>query len=160
MVTSDIQRRIKRSKQSERDLGHWLKEHDGPDPRFWGIASSTGRVGHITALQYDVVSKTYAAENKQVKMPAKFIQWWMQIIDVANREGKEPLLRIEPTNVLTGTLRKKAPEMHILTASRHAELLRIAKDYERLSIRYANVMDSLPVDYEDMFPDEGYEDGG
>ncbi len=132
MTLSDIQRRIRKSKQSERDLGHWLKEHDGPDPRFAGIASSTMRVGHITQLQYEVVSMHYAAENTQVKLPAKFVQWWLQIIDVAHANGKDPLLRIEPTNVLVGPYRKKCPEMHILTKERHAELLKkeeIADDH-------------------------------
>ena len=133
MPLSDIQRRIKKSKQSERDLGHWLILNDGPDPRLvYGAAASTGRVGHITALQYDVASKTYAAENKNVKLPIKFVQWWMQIIDVAAREGKEPLLRIEPSNVLVGP-RKKVPEMHIITAERHAELLKYEKDYEQVA---------------------------
>lgn len=154
MPQTDIQRRIKRSKQSERDLGHWLLEHDGPDPRMRGITSSTGRVGHITQLQYDVASLHYSAENKQIKLPAKFAQFWMQIIDVAIANGKDALLRIEPTNILLGP-RKKVPEMHILTAERHAELLEKEREYAKLSIRYENVMDSLPVDYEDMFPDEG-----
>ena len=81
------------------------------------------RVGHITQLQYDVVSMHYAAENKQVKLPAKFVQWWLQIIDVATANGKDPLLRIEPTNVLVGQYRKKSPEMHIITKERHAQLL-------------------------------------
>jgi hypothetical protein len=131
VALNDIQRRIKKSKQSERDLGHWLQEHDGPDPRMKGITSSTGRVGHITQLQYDVASLHYSAENKQVKLPAKIVQWWMQIIDVATNNGKEPLLRIEPTNVLVGVFRKKAPEMHIITASRHAELLQKERDLEK-----------------------------
>ena len=147
MVQNDIQRRIKRSKQSERDIGHWLELHDGVDPRFQHIASSALRVGHITQMQFDVVSKTYACENKQVKLPAKFVQWWLQIIDVAAANDKEPLLRIEPTNVLVGVFRKKAPEMHIITAERHAELLRAERQYER-------IMDSLPVDYHDMFPND------
>ena len=154
MPLTDIQRRLRKSKQSERDGGHWLMLHDGPDPRMlFGVAATTGRVGHITALQYDVASKTYAMENKNVKLPAKIVQWWMQIIDVAAREGKEPLLRIEPSNVLVGP-RKKAPEMHILTADRHADLLKKEKDYDDLAERYENVMNSLPIDYKDMFPDD------
>jgi hypothetical protein len=131
MALSDIQRRIKRSKQSERDLGHWLQEHDAPDPRMTGITSSTGRVGHITGLQYDVASLHYSAENKQIKLPAKFLQFWLQIVDIANANGKDALLRIEPTNTLVG-LRKKAPEMHIITAERHAELLRKEKVFDQV----------------------------
>lgn len=154
IVAGDIQRRIKRSKQSERDLGHWLLEHDGPDPRMAGITSSTGRVGHITQLQYDVASLHYAAENKQIKLPARFLQFWLQIIDVANSAGKNPLLRIEPTNVLVGQFRKKAPELHIITAERHAELLQAERDAVKYGTMFENVMDTLNVDYEDMFPDD------
>ncbi len=119
---SDIQRRIKRSKQSERDGGHWLLKHDGSDPAWQHVASSAGRVGHITGLQFDMVSKHYTAENKQIKLPVKFLQFWMQIVDISVTHGKDALLRIEPTNVLLGS-RKKAPVMHIITEERHAELL-------------------------------------
>jgi hypothetical protein len=127
MPLSDIQRRIKRSKQSERDLGHWLTKHDGPDARLRGIASSTGRVGHITNMRYDVTSKTYAAENKQVRLPVKLLNWWLLINDVAREQRKEALLRIDPSNLPLGS-RKTIPEMHIITKERHAELLSFEED--------------------------------
>lgn len=147
MTLNDIQRRIKRSKQSERDLGHWLEKHDGIDPRWVGIASSALRVGHITGLQFDCVSMTYVAENKQVKLPATLLKWWIQINQIAVTQGKEALLRIEPTNdVKILGIPKKPSSLHIITEDRHAELLKIEKRYEK-------VMDSLPVDYEDMFKD-------
>jgi hypothetical protein len=134
---SDSQKRFRRSKQSERDLGHWLLENDGPDLRFKGIASSTGRVGHITSLQFDVVSKSYAAENKQVKVPARLYRWWKQILQVAQDQNKEALLRIEPTNIETGPnpqLRKKPGSLHIITEDRHAELLRAEKEVHTLQM--------------------------
>jgi hypothetical protein len=87
-----------------------------------GIASSTGRVGHITQLRYDVTSATYVAENKQVKLPAKWLQWWLQINDIATQQSKEALLRIDPSNLPLGS-RKTIPEMHIITKERHQELL-------------------------------------
>lgn len=145
MPLNDAQRRLRKSKRSERTLGHWLMEHDGPDPRLSGIASTTGRVGHITQLQYDVASKTYAAENKNVKVPARLWKWWCQIIDVAIGQGKEPLLRIEPTNEPLG-LRKKYPSLHILTEDRHAELLRIERNYDKV----LDFIDDLPVGIEDL----------
>lgn len=154
VIRNEIQRRIKRSKQSERDLGHWLLQNDGPDPRLTGVTSSTGRVGHITGLQYDVASLHYSAENKQIKLPAKLAQFWLQIIDVATANGKDALLRIEPTNVLVGQFRKKVPELHIITAERHAELLQAEKDAEKYGTMFDNVMSTLPVGYQDMFPDE------
>lgn len=127
-MSNEIQRRLKRSKASERELGRHLISNDGVDPRLTpggGIASSTGRVGHITGLQYDVASKTYAAENKQVAMPMILFKWWLQICQVAKGAGKEPLLRWEPSN-------EDAPRgiepMIVVTQSRHTDLL----SYERL----------------------------
>jgi hypothetical protein len=145
MPLNEIRRRLKRSKQSERDLGHWLLKFDGPDPRMKGITSSTGRVGHITQLQYDVASMTYAAENKHIKLPVKWLQWWLQIIDIARANGKEALLRIEPSNLPLGS-RKTIPEMHIITAERHAELLKS----ERNEAKLWDFVSDLPVGIEDL----------
>ena len=127
MPLSDAQRRIKRSKQAERDLGHWLLKHDGKDPRLSGLTTSTGRVGHLTHLQFDVLSKSYAAECKQVKVPAKLFGWWRQIVSIATTQGKDALLYIEPTNTDVQGKKIRVPELHILTAERHAELLRKEK---------------------------------
>lgn len=135
MVLNDIQRRIKRSKQSERDLGHWLLKHDGlTDPKWLGIASSTGRVGHLTGLQFDCISDHYTAENKQVKMPATMLKWWIQITQIAATHGKDALLRIEPTNdVKIMGAPKKISSLHIITEERHAELLRKEKEYDEVA---------------------------
>lgn len=122
MPLNDIQRRIKRSKQSERDLGKWLLKNDGEDPKWRHITSSTGRVGFVTGLQFDVVSKTYAAENKQQKLPQKWLQVWLQILDIALRHDKEALLVIEPTNLPVGS-RKIIPKWHVITQERHEYLL-------------------------------------
>lgn len=121
-MANDIQRRLRRAKDSERRFAKWLIEHDGPHPRFrpgGGIASSTGRVGHITGLQFDCVSMSYAGENKQTVVWAGLWKFWKQVVDVARREHLEPVLRIEPTN------EDKAgyPNLHIITEERHAELL-------------------------------------
>jgi hypothetical protein len=117
MGRNENQRRLDRSKQSERDLGHWLLQHNGKCPTWGHISSSTGRVGHITDLQFDVVSTTYAAENKQVKVPVKLLRWWDQIISVAGKHGKEPMLRIVPTN------EGQHEEIHMITKVRHEALL-------------------------------------
>ena len=133
MALNDIQRRIKRSKQSERDLGHWLEKYDGVDPRWVGIASSALRVGHITGLQFDCVSMTYVAENKQVKLPATIMKWWVQINQIAVTQGKEALLRIEPTNdVKVLGIPKRPSSLHIITEERHAELLRCERELARV----------------------------
>ena len=128
MPLNDIQRRIKKSKQTERNAGHWLQEHDGEDPMWKNVASTAARVGHITGLQFDVVSKTYAVECKNVKLPATIMKWWLQINQVAQTHGKEPLLYIEPTNdIKILGIPKRPKAMHIITEDRHAELLRKEK---------------------------------
>ncbi len=135
-TTQDIKRRLRRSKNSERDLGKWLLKNDGPDPKWSGIASSTGRVGQITNLQFDCVSLHYAAENKQVRLPATMLKWWIQIIGVATLQGKDALLSIEPTNVVAvHGVPKKPMRMHIITEERHSELLRKERAYDERETR-------------------------
>lgn len=122
---NENQLRLRRSKQSERDLGKMLLEANGSDPAYALIHSSTGRVGHITDLQFDVVSKDYAAENKLVKVPKKILSWWIQIGNVARTHGKKPLLRIVPSN------EGRHPAMHIISEERHLELLRMEQFYRQ-----------------------------
>lgn len=117
MVLNENQRRLRRSKQSERDFGRYLLEHDGPCPIYSRIASSTGRVGQITDLQFDVVSLHFAGENKLVKVPKKILNWWDQIVEVASRHGKEPLLRVVPTN------EGKHTTLMVITEDKLADLL-------------------------------------
>jgi hypothetical protein len=141
-MRSEAQLRVARSKQSERDLGHWLQENDAPDSKWRNIASSTGRVGHLTGLQFDVVSLHYAAENKQVKVPARLWKWWKQLLDVASTQGKDALLRIEPTNLDLGVpakLRKHVSSLHIITEDRHKELLEAEKQRDFLEMRVAEL---------------------
>lgn len=91
-----------------------------------GIVSETGRVGHVTALQFDAISLHYAAENKNEKVPATWWAYWKKIVEKSADWGKHPLLRIEPTNDDATRL----PRLHIITEERHAELL----EYERQAL--------------------------
>jgi len=121
-----IKARLRRAKESERKFGRWLLEHDGPNERFrpgGGLATSTARVGHITALQFDCISMSYAAENKNEKVPSTWWKYWKKIVEKAEGQGLEPVLRVEPTN----DDRRGVPNLHIITEDRHAELL----EYER-----------------------------
>lgn len=125
-VRSETQRRLRRSKDSERRLGKWLLLYDGPDPVMKpgnGIVSETGRVGHVTALQFDAISLHYAAENKNERVPATWWSYWKKIVEKAGEWNKSPLLRIEPTN--DDSIR--IPNLHVITEERHAQLL----EYER-----------------------------
>lgn len=122
MIRTEAQRRLRRSKDVERTVGKWLMEHDGPDPTMFGIASTTGRVGHINQMQIDILSKTYATEVKNIKMPLRFLAFWDKIVLRASERGKEPLLVVEPSNIEFG-LRKHAPRLHIISEDRHEALL-------------------------------------
>ena len=111
------------SKESERDGGRWLLEHDGPDQRpgfapGGGLVTSTGRIGHIHELQYDLASRSYAGENKRVLLNKTWTEWWLKVISKAADAGKAPLLRIDPSNRPI-----RIPELHIITKERHAQLL-------------------------------------
>jgi hypothetical protein len=128
-MRSDAQRLLRRAKDSERDLARFLMKHDGPDPRMTGIASSTGRVGHITNMQVDVLSRSFAAENKHIIVGAKLSQAWLQINDVAVVHGKDALLRIEPSNNRLG---RKVPDLIIITSEKLAELLRKEQELDHL----------------------------
>ena len=115
-------------KRSERSFAKWLMEHDGPEPSMARVASSTGRVGHITELQYDVASLHYTAENKAMRVWAGLWSFWLQIVAKSIENGKQPLIRIEPTNDEKFILGRRVPKLHIITEERHAELLGYEKD--------------------------------
>jgi hypothetical protein len=133
-------------KRSERTLGKWLMEHDGPDPAMSKVASSTGRVGHITELQYDVASLHYSAENKQQKVWSGLWSFWLQIVAKAIENGKTPLLRLDPTNDEKYVLGRRIPKMHVITEERHAELL----GYERLYLSQTKTTPSLGYSKEEQ----------
>ena len=126
-VKNDIQRRLRRAKDSERRTAKWMQEHDGPDPRYMPgglLVTSTGRVGHITGLQFDCLSRTYATENKHMKVPANLWKFWKQIVAVSAKQGKTPCLVLEPAMPETRVDGTPIPVMHMISDSRHAELLR------------------------------------
>lgn len=115
---------LRRAKNSERGFAKWLIEHDGPDPKYKHLTSSTGRIGHVTGLQADAVSIHYLAECKNVKVPATLAKWWQQIVVKGNDWHKDPILMWQPSNADEHRVYgKPLPDMHILTESRHAELL-------------------------------------
>lgn len=116
---------LRRAKRSERDFAKWLIEHDGPDPRYRHMTTSTGRIGHINQIRADCLSITYLGENKNEKVPARLAGWWQLICEKAIEWGKEPVLRWQPPNGSEFKVAgKPLPEFHLITAERHAELLR------------------------------------
>lgn len=116
-----------RSKRSERTGASNLQAADGIAPEFKGIASSTGRVGHITALQIDGVSRSYVMENKNRVLPSWLIKAWIVINQGALLWNKEPILRLDPPNMpkTIPAQGKQVPlsAMALITEKRHEYLV-------------------------------------
>jgi hypothetical protein len=117
-----------RAKRSERFIAKDTQSADGPDPNFKHIASSTGRVGHITALQFDAVSRSYVIENKNRVMPTWLIKAWVQINQRAVDFSKEAFLHIDPPNMpktfLINGKNVALSTLAIITKVRHEHLIR------------------------------------
>lgn len=117
-----------RAKRSERVVARETQEADGPDPNFRGIASSTGRVGHITSLQFDAVSRSYVIENKNRVMPTWLIKAWVQINQRAVDFNKEAYLHVDPPNMpktfIINGKHLALSTLAIIGRTRHEQLLK------------------------------------
>jgi len=130
----------RRAKDSERGIAKRMLSADGADPAFANITSSTGRIGHITGIRVDAVSKNYVTENKNRKVPSWMVAAWVLINQRARDFNKHALLHIEPPNMprdmrLNGRS-EKLDTMAIITQTRHEELIRA----ERALV---NLLDSI-----------------
>ena len=118
---------IRRAKNSEREISRRMQAIDGPDPLYKNVASSTGRVGHITGMQIDSISKGDVIENKNRTMPAWINKAWIQILQRAEDFGKNALLHIEPSNIArefpVNGVKKRTPNMAIISQERHEDLI-------------------------------------
>lgn len=134
------QKRLRlRAKRSERSIAKRMTNIDGPDPAFARIASSTGRIGHISGIRADAVSAHYIIENKNRKLPLWLINAWVLINQRGVDFNKHVLLHIEPPNMpreipVNGT-KEKLDTMAVITQSRHEEL--IAKEKALQSVEEA-----------------------
>lgn len=120
-----------RWKTKERDIARLLQRIDGP-PRsavLRSLQTSTGRLGHLSDLQVDSASRTFAIEIKCRKLPVWLIQAWCQINERAREFGLEPLLAL---TIAAGQHEKtyqhagktyKTPELCIITFDRLEALL-------------------------------------
>lgn len=121
----------RRSKNSERNIAKRMVAVDGADPNYAKIATSTGRIGHITNIRADAISLTYLTENKNRKLPAWLTAAWLLINQRAEDFGKNALLHLDPPNMprdypLNGEI-KKLDTMAVITQSRHESLIRKEK---------------------------------
>lgn len=143
----------RRAKNSERDGARRLQEIDGPDPLFKNIASSTGRVGHITNMRIDSVSKTYVQENKNRVLPKWILDAWLLLNQRGISFNKNIVLRLDPPNMpktfIAEGLTRKLEALAVLTQSRHEELIKIEQDYNVLiqlisnDERYKDLLDRI-----------------
>jgi hypothetical protein len=101
---------------------------DGPDPKYENITSSTGRVGHITGMRIDAISRSYVTENKNRKLPSWLIIAWTLLQQRGISFNKNILLHIDPPNMpreypIEGR-KEKSETMSVITSSRHEELIK------------------------------------
>ena len=133
---------IRRAKNSEREISRRMQNVDGPDPVYKNVASSTGRVGHITGMQIDSISRTYVIENKNRTMPVWINKAWIQIHQRAQDFGKHALLHIEPSNIAkefpVNGIKFRTPNMAIISQDRHENLIIAEKTLDEI----AKVIDS------------------
>lgn len=95
-------------KESERQLGDFLLEHDDPDPKFAPALSKRGRIGHICGLEMDSVTLNWVGENKQVESVPKWLsEYILKILQRAKDFDRYPLLRLDVTNEITEEDRQK-----------------------------------------------------
>lgn len=118
---------IRRSKNTERTAAKRMVDVDGRDPQYDKIATSTGRVGHITNMQFDAISKTYVTEVKNRQLPGWLVKAWIQIQQRAIDFHKNALLYLEPPNSpkdfpLHGE-KFKNDAMAVIRQDRHEELI-------------------------------------
>jgi len=134
--TTEAKRLRRRAKDSERGIAERMLQADGADPSFRNIASSTGRIGHITGMRVDAISKNYVTENKNRKMPSWIIDAWILINQRSVDFNKNALLHVDPPNMpktfpIQGG-NHKLDTMAIITQERHEELIKHERILERI----------------------------
>lgn len=151
--TQEARRLRRRAKDSERGIAKRMLQVDGPDPSFRNIASSTGRIGHITAMRVDAISRNYVTENKNRKMPSWLIDAWVLINQRSVDFNKNALLHVDPPNMpktfpIQGG-HQRLDTMAIIAQTRHEELIKHERILERLihEIQKNREYESLDVLY-------------
>lgn len=118
---------IRRSKNAERTAASRMVAIDGRDPQYDKIATSTGRVGHITNMQFDAISKTYVTEVKNRQLPGWLVKAWIQIQQRAIDFNRNALLYLDPPNAPKEfplhAVKHKNDAMAVIRQDRHEELI-------------------------------------
>lgn len=134
--SSSTKRLLRRAKDSERTIGKRMLSADGADPLYRNIASSTGRIGFITNMRVDAVSRTYITENKNRKLPLWVINAWVLLNQKGDEFQKNILLHIDPPNMpntypVQG-ITKKLDTMAIIKQERHEDLIQTERLLETI----------------------------
>ena len=148
--TAEQRRLRRRAKDSEREIAKRMVAADGPDPSFSKIASSTGRIGHISGLRVDAVSRTYVTENKNRKMPTWLIDAWILLNQRGDDFSKNILLHVDPPNMprdyRSQGLKKRLDTMAIIKQVRHEELITKEKALGELErILFSDITDEAKL---------------
>lgn len=135
-ATANKRSLTRRSKNSERNIAKRMTEVDGPDPEYAKIATPTGRIGHITNIRADAISRTYLTENKNRILPGWVIKAWLLINQRAIDFHKHALLHLDPPNMprdfrLNGET-YKLETLAVITQSRHEELIVEERELEHV----------------------------
>lgn len=127
---------LRRSKNSERTVGKRFVALDGPDPAFQHIATSTGRIGHITNIRADTVSRFHLVENKNRTLPLWMINAWILILQRADDFDKIPVFHLDPPNLPKeyphNGVKKKVDTMAVIPQNRYEELVKMEREYQEL----------------------------
>jgi len=147
--TAEARRLRRRAKDSERDIAKRMVAADGADPAFRNIASNTGRIGFITGMRVDAISRSYVTENKNRKMPTWLIDAWILINQRAIDFQKNALLHVDPPNmprdfVIQGG-KRKLDTMAIITQTRHEELISNSRILSELLEEISKRREYLPL---------------
>jgi hypothetical protein len=125
-----------RSKNTERKIAKVMALGDGEDPTYKNVASKNGRVGFITGMRIDTVSKNYIVEAKNRVLPKWLLDAWILLQQRKVDFNKNILLYIEPPNLpkefrINGVLQKTS-SLHVITQERHLELIQKERELEEL----------------------------
>jgi len=123
---------LRSAKRFEREESRFLLQTDGPpEPPYDNLITSTGRTGDLTRLGPDALTKHYAVQVKSVTRKAKdpghriTKSELKKIQDQAKSLGKEWVYVVKFADLESG---------HMISRSRHAELLRKEKELESMKV--------------------------
>jgi len=112
--------------RAERRATKWALEHtSGLHKSVKEIATSTGRVGNYASLEIDGVFVEYSLESKSRKKLPKWLTYGLvdQAVAASKRFKNHPLLVL-----YSKTLPVDYRTWHMITAERHAELLKCEQE--------------------------------